>query len=110
MLDFYVKTGIRFSLRDKWLFEITEVEITSVDCMKKKITINYPKSATMGFFPGTQERVRNSRGKRAISVRAIEVLLYHLNSKAVVKCCSMILSKVFKNILLQVSYVYVYLF
>ena len=32
MLDFYVKTGIRFSLRDKRLFEITEVEITRVDC------------------------------------------------------------------------------
>ena len=32
MLDFYVKTRIRFSLRDKWLFEITEVEITRVDC------------------------------------------------------------------------------
>ena len=30
----------------------------------------------MGFFQGAQERVRNSRGKRAISVRAIEVLLY----------------------------------
>ena len=30
-LDFYVKTGIRFSLRDKRLFEITEVEITRVD-------------------------------------------------------------------------------
>ena len=30
----------------------------------------------MGFFLlGTQERVRNSRGKRAISVRATEVLL-----------------------------------
>ena len=28
------------------------------------------------FFQGTQERVRNSRDKRAISVRAIEVLLY----------------------------------
>ena len=27
-------------------------------------------------FLGTQERVRNSRSKRAISVRAIEVLLY----------------------------------
>ena len=27
------------------------------------------------LFQGTQERVRNSRGKRAISVRAIEVLL-----------------------------------
>ena len=32
MLDFYVKTGIRFSLRDKRLIEITEVEITRVDC------------------------------------------------------------------------------
>ena len=42
----------------------------------KKITLNYPKSAGMGFFQGAQERVRNSRGKRAISVRAIEVLLY----------------------------------
>ena len=31
MLNFYVKTGIRFSLRDKRLFEITEVEITRVD-------------------------------------------------------------------------------
>ena len=28
------------------------------------------------FFQGTQERVRNSHGKRAISVRATEVLLY----------------------------------
>ena len=33
MLDFYVKTGIRFSLRDKRLFEVTEVEITKVDCI-----------------------------------------------------------------------------
>ena len=32
MLDFCVKTRIRFSLRDKRLFEITEVEITRVDC------------------------------------------------------------------------------
>ena len=32
MLDFYVETGIRFSLRKKRLFEITEVEITRVDC------------------------------------------------------------------------------
>ena len=31
MLDFYVKTRIRFSLQDKWLFEIIEVEITRVD-------------------------------------------------------------------------------
>ena len=37
MLDFYVKTRIRFSLRDKRLFEITGVEITRVDC-----NIKYP--------------------------------------------------------------------
>ena len=43
---------------------------------KKKLTLNYPKSSAMGFFLGTQERVQNNRGKRAISVRATEVLLY----------------------------------
>ena len=41
--------------------------------LKKKITLNYPKSAANGFFLGTQERVRNSRGKQAISVRAASV-------------------------------------
>ena len=34
MLDFYVKTRIRFYLRDKQLFEIAEVEITRVDCIR----------------------------------------------------------------------------
>ena len=37
MLDFYVKTRIGFSLRDKQLFEITEVEITRVDCICKSV-------------------------------------------------------------------------
>ena len=32
MLDFYVKTGIRFSVRDKRLFEITKVDIRRVEC------------------------------------------------------------------------------
>ena len=48
-----------------------------------KIKKKHPKlpntiiSAAMGCFClGTQERVRNNRGKRAISVRATEVLLY----------------------------------
>ena len=45
---------------------------------KMKITPDYSKSAAMGFFLGPQERVRNSHGKRAISVRATEVLLYLL--------------------------------
>ena len=44
--------------------------------IKKKITVNYPKSAAMGFFLRTLERVRHSRVKRAIGVRATEVLLY----------------------------------
>ena len=45
--------------------------------IRKKITPDYSKSAAMGFvFLGTQERVRNSRGNRAISVRGTEVLLY----------------------------------
>ena len=42
MLDFYVKTRIRFSLRDKRLFEkITEVEITRVDCIRETNTESY---------------------------------------------------------------------
>ena len=44
--------------------------------IKKKIALYYPKSAVTGFFQGTQERVRDSRDKRAIRVRATEVLLY----------------------------------
>ena len=41
-------------------------------------TENHPKLSqicSFVFSRGTQERVRNSRGKRAISVRAIEGLL-----------------------------------
>ena len=44
--------------------------------INRKITLNYPKYAAMGFS-GTQEVVRNSRGKRAISIRAVEGLLYN---------------------------------
>ena len=32
-LDFHVKTGTRISLRDKRLFEISEVEIARVNCI-----------------------------------------------------------------------------
>ena len=44
--------------------------------IKKEITLNDPKSTAIGFFPGTQERVQKNRGKRVISVRTTEVLLY----------------------------------
>ena len=33
LVDLSVKTGTRFSLRDKRLFEISEVEMTKVDCI-----------------------------------------------------------------------------
>ena len=64
---------------------------SSVSYKQKKIplvfrTYEYPKKMRSNQFPYsrtsvalvvmTHERVRNSRGKRAISVRAIEVLLY----------------------------------
>ena len=43
---------------------------------KKEIAQKYFKSAAIGFFKWARERVRNSCGKRAFSVRATEVLLY----------------------------------
>ena len=48
--------------------------------IKKEITLNdnfkiIPNLQLWDFFQGTQERVRNRGGKRAISVRAFEVLL-----------------------------------
>ena len=54
--------------------EYTQYTIFNI---KKKITLNYPKSAAMGFCSNglKNEFETASRGKRAISVRATEVLL-----------------------------------
>ena len=47
--------------------------------IKQNTTRNYPKYSDVCnygmFFKGSPERVRNSRGKRAISVQATDVLL-----------------------------------
>ena len=68
-----------FSLESPHLGDSNEYTQYTIFNIKKKITLNYPKSAAMGFFfQGTQERVQNSHSKRAISVWAIEVLLYKL--------------------------------
>ena len=48
----------------------------------KKIILNYLKSAAMRFFQGTQERVPNSHGNRAISIQATEGLLYMFSFQA----------------------------
>ena len=65
MLDFYFKTGIRFSLRDKRLFEITEVEITRVDCISlihrtERAIIN-SEETSCGFEAGNREQIRHIR-------------------------------------------------
>ena len=44
--------------------------------MKKKNHPKFSQICSYGIFQGTQEPVQNSRRTRAISVRAIEVLLY----------------------------------
>ena len=49
-LDFYVKTGIRFSLRDKRLFEITEVEITRIDCIQNHLNLPLMYGTPEGTF------------------------------------------------------------
>ena len=40
MIDRCVKTGTRFSLRDKRLFEISEFEITRVDCISNMVRLS----------------------------------------------------------------------
>ena len=58
MLDFYVNTRIRFSLRDKRLFEITEVEITRVDCiLKDKSSVFLLFFLKISEEPGLVDRV-----------------------------------------------------
>ena len=43
---------------------------------KRKSALIIPNLRLLDFIQRTQERVRNSRGKRAISVRATEDLLF----------------------------------
>ena len=42
---------------------------------KRKSPLIIPNLQLWDFFQGTQERVRNSRSKRAISVQTTEILL-----------------------------------
>ena len=75
-----------FSLESPHRGDSNENTQYTIFIIKKKVTLNYLRSAAMGFFfHGTQEPVRNSRGKRAISVRAIEGLLYFYQLPNVLK-------------------------
>ena len=72
MLDFYVKTRIGFSLRDKRLFEITEVEITRVDCTChiKLISIN------SSIYDMSEQVSHIFKGPIALSVMAYFIVRY----------------------------------
>ena len=64
-----------YSLESPHRGDSNEYTQCTVFNIKRVIDLNYLKSAAMGFFLGTHARVRNSHGKRAISVRVIEGLL-----------------------------------
>ena len=79
---FNMKVFCVFSLQSPHQGDSNKYTQYTIFNAENKITLNYLKSAAMGFlFQGTQERVRNSHGKRAISVRATEVLLYFETSE-----------------------------
>ena len=65
-----------FSLESPHRGDSNEYTQYTIFNIKMKIILIIPNLQLCFFFQGTQELVRNSRGKRAISVRAIEVLLY----------------------------------
>ena len=67
-----------FSLESPHRGDSNEYTQYTIFNIKMKTHLNYTKSAIMGFFLGTKELDRNSRGKRAMGVRAIEVVLYYL--------------------------------
>ena len=81
-----MKVCCMFSLESPHWGDSNEYTQYTIINIKKKITRNNPKYnniCSYVFFLllllllllGTQKRVRNSRGKQAISVRAAEVLL-----------------------------------
>ena len=65
-----------FSLESPHRGDSNEYTQYTIFNIKKKVTLNYPTSAAPGFFRGSQERVRNNHGKRAITVLDTKVLLY----------------------------------
>ena len=74
---FNIKVFCVFSLESPRRGDSYEYTQYTIFNIKKKITLLFFQICSYGvLFQGTQERVRNSRSKRAISVRATEVLLY----------------------------------
>ena len=67
-----------FSLESPHGGDSNEYTQYTIQYKKENHRLNFPVLQPRDYFLGTQERVRNNRGKRAIGVRAIEVLLYYV--------------------------------
>ena len=65
-----------FSLESPHRGDSNEYTQNTIFNVKKENHPKLSKSAARDFFQGTEKRVRNSDGKRSISVRATEGLLY----------------------------------
>ena len=77
-LFFNMKVNCEFSLVSPHLGDSNEYTKYTIFSIKKDIHPKLSQICNYGiFFEGTPERVRNNRDKRAISVRAIEVLPYN---------------------------------
>ena len=82
MLDFYIKTWIRFSPRDKWLFEITKVEITRVDCINRNREYVQTVAFDMKYFEISVSWIARVTVIRTFIVVCAQLLLQHaLNVK-----------------------------
>ena len=71
---FNMKVYCVFSLESPQRGDSNEYIQYTIFNIKKENTLNYPNSILVGFFLGIEERVRNSRGKRAISVFVVVIV------------------------------------
>ena len=83
---FNMKVYCVFSLDSPHRGDSNEFTQYTIINIKKRIIQFIPNLQLWDLLQGTRERVQNNRGKRAISVRAIEVLLYQFAICASTSC------------------------
>ena len=63
LFSFNMKVYCVFSVESPLRGDSNKYTQYTIFSIKKKITLNYPKSAAMEFLEGTQKRVPNSRSR-----------------------------------------------
>ena len=76
-LEFHVKTGTRISLRDKRLFEISEVEITRVDCIFLSVCLSVCLSVSLSLS-NTQIHIHKCKTILHLLLSLMLVLYHYL--------------------------------